>query len=184
MSKKEYENKSINAEMIMVDFDTQIEKRVKGTYYKGTNIIYKAFGKVNEKGITTKTFEFKPDLRAQLEAVNQKGTKFTLNMYREVGGQFWNLDSVQPGHAQQQQSVGNSVSSSSASGVNPAEVGQCINLAVSLGLVNSYAEFNTNKIKDAIKSYKETRKQFESLWDEAVKEAAPKAQDADEDVPF
>jgi len=184
---KKYENKSINCEMVMVDFDTQVEKRAGGTY-DGTLIIYKAFNKVNEKGITTKTFEFKPDLRAQLEAVNKKGTKFTMNLYREEGGQFWNLNDVQPGHQQQQQSTnyGNSVQAQGADGINYPELGQCMNMAVSLGLVNSYAEFNTNKIRDAIKAYKETKAQFVELWLEASKpKEEPKSEPVDEDdLPF
>jgi len=182
---KEYENKAITCEMVMVDFDTQVSKRAGGTY-DGTNIVYKAFNKVNEKGITTKTFEFKPELRAQLEAVQDKGTKFTMNLYREVGGQFWNLNDVQPGHqAQQQTTNSGNAGQGGGSFTNPAAIGQCMNLAVSLGLVNTYAEFNADKIKEAIKCYKDVKAKFEQFWGEADEKPVVKHEPVDEeDLPF
>jgi len=126
---KEYEKKATTAEMVMVDFDTQVSKRAGGTY-EGTNIVFKAFGKVNEKGFTTKTYEFKPELRAQLEAVNTPKTLFTLNQYREVGSQFWNIDSVDVGHTAQEAPSKPSGGSSQAfnSGVEGWELGQYTNL--------------------------------------------------------
>ena len=171
---KEYEKKAVTAEMVMVDFDTQIEKRAGGTY-EGTNIIFKAFGKVNEKGFTTKSYEFKKELRAQLEAVNKKGTLFTLNYYREVGGQFWNIDSVEPGHAAKQAPAGGQTASSEGyNGVpNPAAVGQAINLAVELGLAKSYEGFTPNVIRNAIDCYKTLKEEFTANWEAATKEPSP-----------
>ena len=189
---KEYENKAVQAEMVMVDFDTQVEKRAGGTY-DGTNIMYKAFGKVNEKGITTKTFEFKPDLRGQLESVNKKGTKFTLNFYREVGGQFWNINDVQEGHVAQQGSPqgvagGQPAQASSFSGVNPAAVGQAINLAVdALGYKHSDLT-DVNKVRKAIIWYKEVKELFSDNWEAADKEPTPQVQKNEEfatdSIPF
>jgi len=178
MTQKEYEKKAVTAEMVMVDFDTQIEKRAGGTY-EGTNIIFKAFGKVVEKGFTTKSYEFKPELRTQLEAVNKKGTLFTLNYYREVGGQFWNIDSIRRGHAAKQSPASGSSTGQTASsggfngGPNPAAVGQAINLAVELGLAKSYEAFTANVVRDAIDKYKTLKEEFTNNWEAATKEPSP-----------
>lgn len=169
---KEYENKAVTAEMVYVDFDTQVEKRAGGTY-DGTNIVYKAFGKINEKGLTTKTFEFKENLRAELEAVNKKGCKFTFNFYREVGGQFWNIDSVVAGHVAQQPRGGATAQASNSFDPNPAAVGQAINLAVELGLAFKYEDFTPNVIRTAIDKYKTLKEEFTSNWEAASKEPSP-----------
>jgi len=94
---KEYEKKATTAEMVMVDFDTQVSKRAGGTY-EGTNIVFKAF--------------------------------VTLNQYREVGSQFWNIDSVDVGHTAQEAPSKPSGGSSQAfnSGVEGWELGQYTNL--------------------------------------------------------
>jgi len=196
MSNKEYEKKATTAEMVMVDFDTQVEKRKKSDgssngSYEGTNIIFKAFGKVNEKGFTTKTYEFKPELRAQLEAVNKPKALFTLNQYREVGGQFWNIDSVDVGHTAQEAPSKPSGGSSQAfnSGVNPAAVGQAINLAVdALGYKHGDLQ-DVNKVRKAIDWYKEVKELFTDNWEAADKEPSPPLsakEDAqfEEDIPF
>ena len=186
--KKEYEYKAVTAEMVMVDFDTQIQKRAGGTY-EGTNIMFKAFGKVNEKGFTTKTYEFKPELRAQLEAVNKKGTLFTLNYFREAGGQFWNINDVQEGHAARDASPsGAAQPQASFSGVNPAAVGQAINLAVD-ALGYKHADLtDVNKVRKAIIWYKEVKELFSDNWEAADKEPTPQVQKheefATEDIPF
>jgi len=184
---KEYETKAVTAEMIMVDFDTQVEKRAGGTY-DGTNILFKAFGKVNEKGFTTKSYDFKPELRAQLEAVNKKGTPFTLNYYREVGGEFWNINSVVPGHAEQGVPDAAAAAKGGNDFVNPAAVGQAMNLAVELGVCKSYADMaDPDKVREAIIAYKAAKLIFTDLWEPAVKEPQPKVQENvidNDDIPF
>lgn len=191
---KEYEYKAVQAEMVMVDFDTQVAKRAGGTY-EGTNIMFKAFGKVNEKGFTTKTYEFKPELRAQLETVNKKGTKFTLNYFREAGGQFWNINDVQEGHAPREATQAQAAGGGSFSnGPNPAAVGQAMNLAVELGMCKSYADMaDPNKVREAIICYKAAKALFSDLWEPAVKEPQPKVRENEnegfsdsfnDDVPF
>ena len=172
---KEFENKAIEGELVMVDFDTKIEKRAGGTY-DGTNIIFKAFGKVNEKAFTTKTFEFKPALREQLESLSS-GEAFTLHQYREVGSQFWNVDSVEKGHTPQQ----GGQPASKGSFVNPAAVGQAINLAVSLGLVKTYQEFSPETVANAIASYKAVTEQFTKAWDGV---SPCESVEFDDDIPF
>jgi hypothetical protein len=179
---KEFETKAIEGELVMVDFDTKVEKRAGGTY-DGTNIIFKAFGKVNEKAFTTKTFEFKPALREQLESIGS-GEAFTLHQYREVGSQFWNVDSVEKGHTAKRSmpaaSPQGSAPSNSGSFVNPAAVGQAINLAVSLGLVKTYQEFSPETVANAIASYKAVTDQFTKAWDSAK----PESVEFDDDIPF
>lgn len=175
---KQYEHKAINAELVLVQFDTQLKKRTGGSY-PGTKLVYNAFDKINEKGIHEKTFEFKPELRGQLEAL-QPNDKFTLNMYREEGTQFWNIDSVTKGHTQQRSSSSGtgqartqqgSTSSSSYSSVNPAEVGQCLNLAVQLGVAKTYDELsNPSVMATAIALYKGVKKQYTDNWDKAQEE--------------
>ena len=196
---KEYERKSITAEMIMVDFDTQIEKRGGGSY-EGTNILFKAFGKVNEKGLHSKTFEFKPELRAQLEAVQKKGTLFTLNQYREVGGQFWNVDSVDAGHTIEQPAFNDNTSGRKnipaggtpqqaqgySQGPNPAAVGQAINLAADVLGFKAKDFSDVNKVREAIIWYKATKDIFSDNWEAADKEPQPKVDESpqEDDVPF
>lgn len=188
MSEVKYENKSVPAEMVMVDFDTNVEKRAGGTY-EGTNILFKAFGKVNEKGFTTKTYEFKPELRAQLESVSKKGTLFTMHMYRKAGGEFWNINSIEEGHVESSAPASSPAQGQAApsfGGPNPAAVGQAMNLAVELGLCKSYSDMaDVNKVRDAIIQYKAAKELFGSLWDAATNEPQPKAQESfDDDVPF
>lgn len=180
---KEFENKSIEGELVMVDFDTKIEKRAGGTY-DGTNIIFKAFGKVNEKAFTTKTFEFKPALREQLESIGS-GEAFTLHQYREVGSQFWNVDSVEKGHTAERSMPAASPQASAppsqgGSFVNPAAVGQAINLAVSLGLVKNYADFTPETIAEAIAYYKKVTDEVTKAWDGVQ----PESVDFDDDISF
>ena len=181
---KEFETKAIEGELVMVDFDTKVEKRAGGTY-DGTNIIFKAFGKVNEKAFTTKTFEFKPALREQLESIGS-GEAFTLHQYREVGSQFWNVDSVEKGHTAKRSmpaaSPQASVPTNSGSFVNPAAVGQAINLAVSLGLVKTYQEFSPETVANAIASYKAVTDQFTKAWDSTF--PLPLSVEFDDDIPF
>jgi hypothetical protein len=182
---KEYENQATNGTMVMVEFDTDIIKQDKSTY-KGTNIIYKSEkGELRNKGFTTKTYEFKPQLRGELESISG-GEAFTLNQYREVGSKFWNVNSVEKGHnaesptpvARPQGSA--PASSNSGSFVNPAAVGQAINLAVSLGLVKTYQEFSPETVANAIASYKAVTEQFTEAWDSAK----PESVDFDDDIPF
>lgn len=197
MSKK-YENKAINAELIMVDFDTQVQKRNGGTY-EGTTILYKAFGKPQDKSFTTKTFEFKPDLRGQLESLKPKD-KFTLNLYREEGGQFWNVDSVTKGHTEQKRSSpsANTASQGSASfgGPNPAAVGQVLNLAVELGLIKSLDDLqDVNKARSVVAQVKAAKAAIAAVYDDDVKQEEQNQQAAqshtpepsggfDDDLPF
>lgn len=195
MSKK-YENKSINAELVAVQFDIDIQKRNGGTY-KGTKIIYNAFGKINEKAFTTKTFEFKPDLRGQLESLSS-GDKFTLNLYREEGAQFWNVDSVTKGHTEQQRpspSANASQGSASFGGPNQAELGQAINLAVHLGLAKKPNDLLNREVAiEAITMLKGAKELFEELWDfseqsneqnqQAAQSHSEPAGDFDDDIPF
>lgn len=181
---KEFENKAIEGELVMVDFDTKIEKRAGGTY-DGTNIIFKAFGKVNEKAFTTKTFEFKPALREQLESLSS-GEAFTLHQYREVGSQFWNVDSVEKGHTAKRsmpaaRPQASAPATQGGSFVNPAAVGQAINLAVSLGLVKTYQEFSPETVANAIASYKAVTEQFTKAWDGV---SPCESVEFDDDIPF
>jgi hypothetical protein len=179
---KEYENQATNGTMVMVEFDADIKKKDGGTY-KGTNIIYKSEkGELRNKGFTTKTFEFKPELRSQLQSIGG-GEEFTLNQYREVGSQFWNVNSVEKGHSTPQPTSKPQASSAAAQGgsfVNPAAVGQAINLAVSLGLVKTYQEFSPETVANAIASYKAVTDQFTKAWDSAKSEDA----EFDDDIPF
>ena len=187
---KEFENKAIEGELVMVDFDTKIEKRAGGTY-EGTNIIFKAFGKVNEKAFTTKTFEFKPALREQLEGLSN-GDAFTLHQYREVGSQFWNVDSVEKGHTAKRSMPAASPQGNAPAAqggkpdpygsgyVNPAAVGQAINLAVSLGLVKNYTDFTPETIAEAIAYYKKVTDEVTKAWDSATPESIM----LDDDISF
>lgn len=195
MSKK-YENKAINAELVAVQFDIDIQKRNGGTY-KGTKIIYNAFGKINEKAFTTKTFEFKPDLRGQLESLSS-GDKFTLNLYREEGAQFWNVDSVIKGHTEQQRpspSANASQGSASFGGPNPAAVGQVLNLAVELGLIKSLDDLqDVNKARSVVAQVKAAKAAIAAVYDDDVKQEEQNQQAAqshsepaggfDDDLPF
>jgi len=195
MAKKEYEHKAINAELVMVDFDTDIPKRAGGSY-QGTNIVYKAFNKVNEKGFTTKTFEFKPELRSQLEALSPKD-KFTLNMYKEKDSKFWNVDSVAPGHVQQHSPSSTPAQGSAPSfdsnAPNPAAVGQVLNLALDLKLVSSIDElFNPVKAREVVAKVKAAKEAIASVWNEEIFEEDEKAkhsshshtQELNDDIPF
>lgn len=78
-------------------------------------------------------------------------------------------------------------------GANPAEVGQCMNLAVQLGLAGNYQQLLTEEVtKKAIGLYKAAKEQFSTLYpdvspfNEPLKapKPAPKAQNPDDDVPF
>jgi hypothetical protein len=59
--------------------------------------------------------------------------------------------------------------------VNAAEIGQCMNLAVQLGLVKGYDGFNDAAIRDSIQKYKATRLRFHDLYNEEapVEKKAP-----------
>ena len=63
--------------------------------------------------------------------------------------------------------------------VNAAEIGQCMNLAVQLGLVKGYEGFTDTAIRDSIQKYKATRLRFHDLYNEEApvekKAPAPKA---------
>ena len=207
MSDKEYEYKAVQGEMVMVDFDTQVEKRKKpdGTSngsYAGTNIMFKAFGRVNEKALTTKTYEFKPELRAQLEAVQAPKTLFTMNMFREVGTQFWSINDVQVGHVAQDASPsGNAQAQGSAplkagqafyddAPIGPV-IGQCLNMGVELGILNKNNLDDPNAIRESIITYRKVKRQIFDLWEAADKEPQPKVQENepisdtfDDDCPF
>lgn len=187
---KQYEYKAVQAEMVMVDFDTQVSKRAGGSY-DGTNIMFKAFGKVNEKGFTTKTYEFKPELRAQLEAVNKKGTLFTLNYFREAGGQFWNINDVQEGHVAKDASPSGNAqaqgSASSFSGGSPQgfEVGQLLNIMVEQTGGDFNKILDANFVREQIVNFKRSRELIEKLWDASDKEPTPRVQEnMDGDIPF
>lgn len=132
MSEAKYERKEINAEIVSAQASTNVAKKNGGTY-PGAEIIYKAFGQVNQKGIHEKSFDFKPELKGQIESLSP-GQKVTINMYRKEGDQFWNVDSIVDGHVQKQaQSSGNTAKNFSGS-VNPAAIGQAINLGIDSGL--------------------------------------------------
>jgi hypothetical protein len=184
---KQYENQATNGTMVMVEFDTDIIKQDKSTY-KGTNIIYKSEkGELRNKGFTTKTYEFKPQLRGELESISG-GEAFTLNQYREVGSKFWNVNSVEKGHTAKRSMPAASPQASppaaqGGSFVNPAAVGQAINLAVSLGLVKTYQEFSPETVANAIASYKAVTDQFTKAWDSAKPEDVEFG-DFDDDIPF
>ena len=66
--------------------------------------------------------------------------------------------------------------------VNAAEIGQCMNLAVQLGLVKGYEGFTDAAIRDSIQKYKATRLRFHDLYNEEApvekKAPAPKAKAA------
>jgi hypothetical protein len=181
---KQYENQATNGTMVMVEFDADIKKQDGGTY-KGTNIIYKSEkGELRNKGFTTKTYEFKPQLRGELESISG-GEAFTLNQYREVGSKFWNVNSVEKGHNAESNKPsaspqGNAPASSNSGFVNPAAVGQAINLAVSLGLVKTYQEFSPETVANAIASYKAVTDQFTKAWDSPK----PESVEFDDDIPF
>jgi len=183
---KEYENQATNGTMVMVEFDADIKKKDGGTY-KGTNIIYKSEkGELRNKGFTTKTYEFKPQLRGELESISG-GEEFTLNQYREVGSKFWNVNSVEKGHkagghqpSASPQGNAPPAFSNGGSFVNPAAVGQAINLAVSLGLVKNYTDFTPETIAEAIAYYKAVTDQFTEAWDSAKADSI----EFDDDIPF
>lgn len=191
---KEYEHKNINAELVVVQFDTDIKKRDGGSY-KGTKIIYNAFDKVNEKGIHESTFEFKPELRGQLESLNS-GDAFTLRMYREKGAKFWNVDSVTKGHVNTRSSEGQARtqqgSPSSDDFVSPAAVGQVLRLAVELKLVKSLDDFqDLGKTREIVKKVQAAKKAIEQVWStdpEPASEQRNTGPDSDEgfddDIPF
>ena len=81
---------------------------------------------------------------------------------------------------------------STYSGVNPAEVGQCLNLAVQLGVAKSYDELSKPSVMaTAITLYKNVKKQYTDNWDkaEATKATAEAPEntgptDLDDDIPF
>lgn len=191
---KEYEHKDINAKLVMVQFDTELKKRDGGTY-KGTNLIYEAFGEVNKKGIHEKTFEIKQDLRGQLEALNQ-GDDFTLSLYREKGSKFWNINSATKGHVNQRATNGQAGkqqgSTSSDSFVSPAAVGQVLNLAVELKMVSNLNDFqDLNKAREIVKQVQTAKKAIETVWDTDPEPASQqenigpgKDEDLDDDIPF
>jgi hypothetical protein len=132
MSEVKYDRQQINAEIISAQAETIVTKKDGGTY-PGAEIIFKAFGEVKSIGIHEKAFGFKPELKRQVEALSQ-GQKATINRYRKQGEKFWNVDSIVDGHVQKQaQSSGNTAKNFSGS-VNPAAIGQAINLAVDSGL--------------------------------------------------
>lgn len=67
---------------------------------------------------------------------------------------------------------------------NPAEVGQCINLAVQLGLADSYeALLDTDTMVNAIYLYKETKEQFTKNWGKKKQEKTSDT-NSDNDIPF
>jgi len=180
----DYEYKDITAKLISVDTDAVIDKKGGGTY-KGAEIIYKMNGAVYSKGIHEKTFEFKGDLKGQLESL-KGGGDFTIHLYKKSGNQYWNVDSVENGHVHKSNSSGSSKPSYDT-GVNHAAEGQAINLAVSLGMVKSYSDFSKSTIIEAIKNYKDIKAKFTQLWDTEEKQEQQAQQEqpvSDDDIPF
>ena len=181
----EYENKEFNAEIVAVKRDTQLQKRNGGTY-PGTELIYEAFNQINKKGIHEKTFEIKPELKAQIDALNP-GDKVTIKFYRKTGDQYWNLSSITQGQtAQRGTGASQKPYKANNDSPNPAAVGQALNLAVELGLAKTFEELLRPEVaRAAIDSYKEAKELYAKLWDAPVveKKEAP-APSAEEDVPF
>jgi hypothetical protein len=58
--------------------------------------------------------------------------------------------------------------------VNAAEVGQCMNLAVQLGMVKDYKGFTDEAIRACITEYKSLRQRFHDMYLEEPKKPAPK----------
>lgn len=69
---------------------------------------------------------------------------------------------------------------------NPAEVGQCINLAVELKLAKKYEDLLNPEVIDlAIRSYKEVKKTFTDNWNEKPVQNTPEPLPVEEyDIPF
>lgn len=69
---------------------------------------------------------------------------------------------------------------------NGAQIGQCINLAVELGLAKSYEDLKKPAtIQKAITHYKETKDLYSKAWDSAKgKPAEPVKVDLDNETPF
>lgn len=125
----------------------------------------------------------------------------TLEFMYDVNGDFKNIKratvslvskgspSSNTGQARTQQG---SNFSSSYSSVNPAEVGQCLNLAVQLGVAKNYDELsNPSTMATAISLYKAVKKQYTDNWDKAQEEVQQATAtenhgptNLDDDIPF
>jgi hypothetical protein len=132
MSEVKYDRQQINAEIISAQAETIVTKKDGGTY-NGAEIIFKAFGEVKSIGIHEKAFGFKPELKSQIESLSQ-GQKATINRYRKQGDKFWNVDSIVDGHVQKQAPVSGNAAKNFSGSVNPAAIGQAINLGIDAGL--------------------------------------------------
>lgn len=77
-------------------------------------------------------------------------------------------------------------------GPNPAAVGQCLNIALELGILNAKNLDDPNAQREAIITYKRVKDQLTALWDAADKEPQPFVQENenetqdnfDDDIPF
>ena len=70
------------------------------------------------------------------------------------------------------------------SDVNPAEVGQCINLAVSLGMVKSYNDFTPDVIEGCVARYKQLKAAFTKAFEGKPQQQETQQEDFDDDIPF
>ena len=80
--------------------------------------------------------------------------------------------------------------SQSFGGPNPAAVGQCLNIALELGILNAKNLDDPNAQREAIITYKKVKDELTALWDAADNEPQPGVQENetqdnfDDDIPF
>lgn len=172
---KNYERKAIEIVVVSADSDTQVEKHGGGTY-PGAEIIYKAFGKTETKGIHANTFKFKPEVKAQIDAMTPK-SKWTMNLYREEGGKFWNVDSFVEGHGHAKPSSSSSGNQSqgsasfNADSPNPAAVGQVLNLAIEMKLIKKLDDLqDANVARSVVAQVKAAKEAIAAVWNDAEKQ--------------
>lgn len=112
--------------------------------------------------------------------------KFNLNGdYKNVDMKTFSVVAVNPSPQQQQSSKPRDSYGPKENFVNPAEVGQCLNLAADVLGLKEKDLTNPEKVKQAISWYKEVRELFSKVYptveagkNESKKEAAPKKEDA------
>lgn len=116
-----------------------------------------------------------------------------VNFKYEQNGDFKNIkkptfEVTQKGESTPPAARTNVAQGSASSGVNPAAVGQCLNIGLELGILNKDNLFDPNAQREAIITYKKVKDELTNLWDAADNEPSPGAQENinefDDAVPF
>lgn len=111
--------------------------------------------------------------------------KFNINGdYKNVDMKTFSVVAVNPSPQQQRSKTVVSSAPANKDFVNPAEVGQCLNLAADVLGLKEKDLTNPEKVKQAISWYKEVRELFSKVYptveagkNESKKKAAPKKED-------